>query len=55
MSLPKFEVALQPTDEQIEAGIEQLLESIPGLEDDIDDEELQDAIVFIWQAMLATR
>lgn len=55
MSLPKFEVALQPTEEQIKSGVEQLLEDIPGLEDDIDDEQLQDAVVFIWQAMIAAR
>lgn len=55
MSLPKFEVALQPTDEQIQAGINQLLEEIPGLEDELDDDQLQDAVVFIWQAMIAAR
>ena len=55
MSLPKFEVALQPTDEQIKAGINQLLEEIPGLEDELDGEQLQDAVVFIWQAMIAAR
>ena len=55
MSLPKFEVALQPTDEQIQAGVEQLLEDIPGLEGELDDEQLQDAVVFIWQAMIAAR
>lgn len=55
MSLPKFEVALQPTDEQIQSGVEQLLEAIPSLEDELDDEQLQDAVVFIWQAMIAAR
>lgn len=55
MSLPKFEVALQPTDEQIQAGINQLLEEIHGLEDELDDDQLQDAVVFIWQAMIAAR
>lgn len=55
MSLPKFEVALQPTNEQIQAGIKQLLEEVPGLEDELDDERLQDAVVFIWQAMIAAR
>lgn len=55
MSLPKFEVALQPTDEQIQAGIKQLLEDAPGLEDELDYEQLQDVVVFIWQAMIAAR
>ena len=55
MSLSKLEVSFQPTDEQIEAGVEQLLEDIPGLEDELDDEQLQDAVVFIWQAMIAAR
>lgn len=55
MTLPKFEVSLQPTDEQVKAGVEQLLEDIPGLEDDIDEEQLSDAVTFIWQAMIAAR
>lgn len=55
MSLPKFEVSIQPTDEQIQAGINQLLEEIPGIEDELDDEQLQDAVVFIWQSMIAAR
>lgn len=55
MSQHKFEVQLQPTEEQIKAGVEQLLEDIPGLEDEIDEEQLQDAVVFIWQAMIAAR
>lgn len=55
MSLPKFEVALQPTDEQIQAGVNQLLEEIPGLEAEFDYEQLQNAVVFIWQAMIAAR
>lgn len=42
---------LQPTEEMIKAGVDQLLECVPGLEDDVDEETLNDAIVFIWQAM----
>jgi hypothetical protein len=55
MTLSKFEVALQPTEEQIKAGVNQLCEDLPGVEDDVDEEQLQDAVVFVWQAMIAAR
>lgn len=55
MSLPKLEVSLQPSEEQIKAGIEQLLEELPGIEDNVDDEQLEDVVVFVWQAMIAAR
>lgn len=48
MSLPKFEVSLQPTEAQINAGVEQLLEDLPGIEDNFDEQQLQDAVVFVW-------
>lgn len=44
---------MQPTEKMIQAGINELLDNNPGLEDEIDDEQLQDTIVFIWQAMLS--
>lgn len=42
---------IQPTEEMIQAGIEQLLTELPGLEDDVDEEQLSDVVCFIWQAM----
>lgn len=44
---------LQPTEAMLEAGVNELLNNIHGLEDDVDDEQLQDAVCFIWQAMHA--
>ncbi len=52
----KYEVDLQPTEEQIAAGIQQLLEEFPDIADQVDDDsDLEDAVVFIWQAMLAAK
>lgn len=42
---------IQPTEEMIKAGIEQLLTELPGLEDCVDEEELSDVVCFVWQAM----
>lgn len=44
---------LEPTQEMLDAGVEQLLQEIPGIEDGVDEERLQDAICFVWQAMWA--
>lgn len=45
---------LQPNEMMIQAGITELFESFPSLEDsELDDDELSDAITFIWQAMYA--
>ena len=43
----------QPTKEMLDAGVEDLLQQVPGLEDDLGDDELQDVVCFVWQAMLA--
>ena len=51
---------LQPTAEMIQAGIDSLWDSLPGVMDDLvqqveDDNErrdlLSDTVVFVWQAM----
>lgn len=42
----------QPTKEMLDAGVEDLLQQVPGLDDDLGDEELQDVVCFVWQAML---
>lgn len=42
---------IQPTEEMIKAGIEQRLTELPGLEDDVDEEQLSDVVCFVWQAM----
>lgn len=42
---------LEPTEAMVDAGINELLEQIPGLEDDVDNDQLSDAVVFVWQAM----
>lgn len=42
---------IQPTEEMIKAGVDQLLEDVPGLEDSVSEEQLSDTVVFIWQAM----
>lgn len=44
-------VPLQPNKEMLDAGVEELLQSIPGVEDEVDDALLQDTVCFIWQAM----
>ncbi|HFE3439480.1 hypothetical protein [Klebsiella quasipneumoniae] len=45
---------LQPNEMMIQAGINELFDSFPSLEDSgLDDDELSDAITFIWQAMFA--
>lgn len=54
MSKGQFQVSIQPTDEQISAGIKQLLEDAPSLED-MEEDELSDLVVFVWQAMVAAR
>jgi len=48
-------VELQPTEDQIAAGIKQLQEDLDGYLDDLDDDQLSDIVTFIWQAMLAAR
>lgn len=48
----KFSVDMQPTEEMLKAGIDQLLDVIPGIEDEVDEEQLSDAVCFIWQAMI---
>lgn len=48
----KFSVDMQPTEEMLKAGINQLLDVIPGIEDEVDEEQLSDAVCFIWQAMI---
>lgn len=42
---------IQPTEEMIKAGIEQLLTELTGLEDYVDEEQLSDVVCFVWQAM----
>lgn len=45
---------VQPSEKMIQAGITELFSSLPGLEgEDLDEEQLSDAITFIWQAMYA--
>lgn len=45
---------LQPNEMMIQAGITELFENFPSLEDScLDDDQLSDAITFIWQAMFA--
>lgn len=52
----KYEVELQPSEEQISAGVKQLLEEFPDIAHQVDeDSEIEDAVVFIWQAMLAAK
>lgn len=48
----KFSVDVIPTEEMLKAGIDQLLAEIPGLEGEVDEEQLSDAVCFIWQAMI---
>ncbi|HAX8749156.1 TPA: hypothetical protein JTC92_004391 [Escherichia coli] len=48
----KFSVDMQPTEEMLKAGIDQLIYYIPGIEDEVDEEQLSDAVYFIWQAMI---
>lgn len=48
----KFSVHMQPTEEMLKAGVDQLLDAIPGIEDEVDEEQLSDAVCFIWQAMI---
>ncbi|HII3143159.1 TPA: hypothetical protein ACY3HI_001482 [Citrobacter braakii] len=50
----RVQAPLQPNEMMIQAGITELFESFPSLEDsELDDDELSDAITFIWQAMYA--
>lgn len=39
-------VELQPTEDQVAAGIEQLQEDLDGYLDDLDDEQLSDVVTF---------
>lgn len=55
MTMPVLGVSIQPTEEMIEAGINQLLEELPGIEDEVEHDQLSDTVTFIWQAMLAAR
>lgn len=48
----KFSVDMQPTEEMLKAGVDQLLDTIPGIEDEVDEEQLSDAVCFIWRAMI---
>lgn len=58
-----IEVDLQPTAEQVKAGIASLWDTIPGAMDhlcqEVDDEEqpdlFSDTVVFVWQAMIGAR
>ena len=58
-----IEVDLQPTAEQVEAGIASLWETIPGAMDqlcqDVAEEErgdlFSDTVTFVWQAMIGAR
>ena len=57
------EVELQPTAEQMKAGIASLWDTIPGAMDhlcqEVDEEEqpdlFSDTVVFVWQAMIGAR
>lgn len=42
---------LEPNKEMLDAGVEELLQNLPCLEDEVDDDLLQDTVCFIWQAM----
>ncbi len=55
MSNGQFNVSVEPSEAQVKAGIEELLRQLPGLEDDVDEDQICDTVVFIWQAMVATR
>jgi len=55
MPMPIISVDIQPTEEMIEAGINQLLEELPGIDDEVEHDQLSDTVVFVWQAMLAAR
>lgn len=49
-----MEDKLQPTEEMIKAGVRELIEQFPDIVYQVDDDsELEDAVVFIWQAMHA--
>lgn len=57
-----IEVDLQPTAQQVEAGIKSLCDTIPGaldqiVQDDPDGSEdlFSDVVVFAWQAMIGAR
>lgn len=60
-----IEVQLQPTDMQIEAGIKELWEQIPGAMDQLVQDDPQgmdgaealfsDIVTFVWQAMIGAR
>lgn len=58
-----IEVELQPTAEQVKAGIASLWDTIPGAMDhlcqEVDEEEqpdlFSDTVVFVWQAMIGAR
>lgn len=58
-----IEVDLQPTAEQVKAGIASLWDTIPGAMDhlcqEVDEEEqpdlFSDTVVFVWQAMIGAR
>lgn len=52
----KYEVNLQPSEEQIARGIKQLIEEFPDVVYQVDDDsELEDAVVFIYQAMVLNK
>lgn len=53
MNLPKIEVSLQPTEEQIKAGVNELASMISV--GDMEVGEIEDVVVFVWQAMIAER
>ncbi len=48
----KFSVDIQPTEAMLSTGIDQLIYYIPGIEEEVDEEQLSDAVYFIWQEMV---